>query len=96
MERSTDKLLIQKYVKKGEHIIPLNNRNRPIAIAMENFDEGDCGIIDLNITYPISFNSQLIILPGLKKIHNIKKIHKKRKCEKKIYGKKRRSSSKKN
>ena len=90
MSPLSDKVLIQKSIKKGERVIPLNNKSRPIAIAMEAFYEGDFGIVDANVTYTVTVNSILVFLPGLKKVK------KNRRIKNKKYGRKnRRSSSKK-
>ena len=72
MNKYTDKMLIQKNIKKGERVIPLNNRGIPVAVAMEDFDCNDIGMLNLDITYPINHNREILLLPGLKKIKNDK------------------------
>ena len=93
MQPPSDKLLIQKYIKKGDRIIPFDKKGFPIAVAMEDFDAGDLGVIDRNVTYPIKYNYKLVMLPGLKKIRNVKIIKRRRRGKKNV---RRRSSSKKN
>lgn len=63
---NSETLLITKYIKKGAKIFP-NNGKLPIAIAEQNFDVNDIGIIDNNLSYPVFYNNDFLILPGLKK-----------------------------
>ena len=63
----TDKLLIKKEIRKGERIIPKDNRSVTVAVAMVDFKEGDIGIFDYDIAYPIKYKDELLMVPGLKK-----------------------------
>lgn len=58
-------LLITKPIKKGDKVFPKNSK-RPVAIAESYFKKGDIGVMDIEISYPIEYNNELIIVPGLK------------------------------
>ena len=95
MNMKAYKLLAQKRIKKGDRVITLKKKGYPIAVAVEDFIEGDVGIIDFDFSYPVKYKSNLLMLPGLKKV-KVKKKKKKIIVKRRKKNAGRRPTSKKN
>lgn len=82
-------LMMTRYIKKGDRIYP-SPKDKPVAVAEEDFSPNDIGEIDYSVTYPVCIKKSLILLPGLKKNLHIKGKNQLIKMEKKCQKRKKR------
>ena len=66
MNNDNTMVMMTRKTNKGERIYP-GSSTKPVAVAEENLEEGDIGVIDSSKMYPIMYKDSMLLLPGLKK-----------------------------